>query len=177
LYHSASHSYLIGPRLKHFASQRSTELGNSRQLPGYLRPSWQRLLNVTSVTLVQSADVSEEPFDAIVGLKSKLYISQKSVLTAFRHTNLKDVKFHYYQPKIYYFHNDITEVLYNAWPKTVAARSKACVCSRSLPGIAVSNPAGGMNICLRMNVVCHQGEFPVTGRSPVQRSPTEDVCV
>jgi len=30
----------------------------------------------------------------------------------------------------------------------VAARSKALVCARSLAGVAGSNPAGGMDICL-----------------------------
>ena len=32
--------------------------------------------------------------------------------------------------------------------KSVAARSKAWVCGRSLAGIAGSNPAGGMDACL-----------------------------
>jgi hypothetical protein len=35
-------------------------------------------------------------------------------------------------------------------PIPVAERSKASVCSRSLAGVAGSNPAGGMDIC----VVC-----------------------
>jgi hypothetical protein len=30
----------------------------------------------------------------------------------------------------------------------VAARSKAWVCGRSVAGIVVSNPAGGMDVCL-----------------------------
>jgi len=98
--------------------------------------------------------------------------SQHFATPIWRTSNLITAK-----PKIYYFHNDITEVLYNAWPKSVAARSKACACSRSLAGIAVSNPAWGMNICLRINVVCHQGKGSVTGRSPVHRSPTKGVCV
>jgi len=33
-------------------------------------------------------------------------------------------------------------------PIPVAARSKACVCGRSLAGIAGSNLAGGMDVCL-----------------------------
>ena len=33
-------------------------------------------------------------------------------------------------------------------PVPVAARSKAWVCSRSLAGIAGSNPTGGMDVCL-----------------------------
>jgi hypothetical protein len=34
------------------------------------------------------------------------------------------------------------------WPISVAVRSKAGVCGRSLAGIVVSNPTGGMDICL-----------------------------
>jgi hypothetical protein len=33
-------------------------------------------------------------------------------------------------------------------PVAVAARFKASVCGRSLPGIASSNSAGGMDVCL-----------------------------
>ena len=33
-------------------------------------------------------------------------------------------------------------------PIPMAARSKARVCGRSLPGIAGSNPTGGMDVCL-----------------------------
>ena len=33
-------------------------------------------------------------------------------------------------------------------PIPVATRSKACVCGRPLAGIAGSNPAGGMDVCL-----------------------------
>jgi len=32
-------------------------------------------------------------------------------------------------------------------PTPEAARSKACVCGRSLAGIKGSNPVGGMNVC------------------------------
>jgi len=63
----------------------------------------------------------------------------------------------------------------------MAARSKACVCGRSLAGIKGSIPAGGMNACLLLNVVCWQVGASATGRSLVQRSPTEwvwmSVCV
>ena len=34
------------------------------------------------------------------------------------------------------------------WPMPVAARCKAWVCGLSLAGIAGSNPAGGMGICV-----------------------------
>ena len=54
----------------------------------------------------------------------------------------------------------------------MAARSKARVCNRSLAGIVGSNPAGGMDVCL-VSVVCCQVEFSASGRSLVQRSPTE----
>jgi hypothetical protein len=33
-------------------------------------------------------------------------------------------------------------------PISVAARSKACVCGRSLAGTAGWNPAGGVGVCL-----------------------------
>ena len=42
-----------------------------------------------------------------------------------------------------------TALVYNMYLYcNVAARSKACVCDRSLAGIACSNPTGGMNVCL-----------------------------
>jgi len=40
----------------------------------------------------------------------------------------------------------------------VAARSKAWVYGRSLAGIAVSNPAGGMDVCFFVSAVCCQEE-------------------
>ena len=54
-----------------------------------------------------------------------------------------------------------------------AVRSKPWVCSRSLAGNAGSNPTGGMDVCLLLSVVCCQVEISATGRSPVQRSPSE----
>jgi hypothetical protein len=36
-----------------------------------------------------------------------------------------------------------------------------------------SNPAGGMDVLSVVSVVCCQAEIPATGRSLVQRSPTE----
>ena len=38
-------------------------------------------------------------------------------------------------------------VLYNV-PIPVTERSKATVCGRSVPWIAISNPAGGMDVCV-----------------------------
>ena len=55
----------------------------------------------------------------------------------------------------------------------MAARSKACVCGRSLAGAAGSKPAGGLDVCRLLSVVCCQAEVSVTGRSLVQRSHTE----
>ena len=54
----------------------------------------------------------------------------------------------------------------------------AKVCGRSLSGIAVSSPAGGMVVSL-VNVVCW-AEVSGTGRSLDQRSPTDSfasLCV
>ena len=42
---------------------------------------------------------------------------------------------------------------YSSWPTPVAARSKAWVCSSLLVGIAGSNPAEGMDVCL-VRVLC-----------------------
>ena len=58
----------------------------------------------------------------------------------------------------------------------VAARSKAWVLGRSLAGIADSNPAWGMVVCL-LWVACCQVEVSATDWSLVWRSPTECVCV
>ena len=57
----------------------------------------------------------------------------------------------------------------------VAAQSKAWVCGRLLSGFAGSNPSKGT--CLLLSVVCCQVEVSATGRSLVQRSPTECACV
>ena len=54
----------------------------------------------------------------------------------------------------------------------MAERSKAWVCGRLLAGIAGSNPARGTDVSL-VSVVCCQVEVSATGRSLVQRSPTE----
>ena len=44
----------------------------------------------------------------------------------------------------------------------MAARSKACVCGRSLAGIADSNPAGGMDLCSECCVLSRRGLGPIT---------------
>jgi hypothetical protein len=52
--------------------------------------------------------------------------------------------------------------LVRTWlPTSMAARSKAWVCGRSLVGIVGSNSDGGMNVCLLLGVVCCQVEVSV----------------
>jgi hypothetical protein len=49
-------------------------------------------------------------------------------------------------------------------PIPVAARSKEWVCGRLRAGIAGSNPARGMDVCLSlMSVVCCQVEVSASG--------------
>ena len=65
----------------------------------------------------------------------------------------------------------------NSPSQAVAARSKALVCGRSFAGIADSNPVpGGMDVCSLWVLCVLQVEVTATGRSLVQRSPTE-YCV
>jgi hypothetical protein len=63
-------------------------------------------------------------------------------------------------------------------PIPVAARSKACVCGRSLAGICGFESHRGHG-CLSVFwiVACCQVEVPAAGRSTVQRSPTQCACV
>jgi hypothetical protein len=56
----------------------------------------------------------------------------------------------------------------------MTARSKAYVCGRSLAGIAGSNPAKGMDVCLLWMLRVVQAEASATGRSLIQGRPT--VC-
>jgi hypothetical protein len=56
-------------------------------------------------------------------------------------------------------------------PIPVAARSKAWVCGRSLAGTAGLNPGGCMNVSCEWCVL--SGKASATGRSLVQRNPTE----
>ena len=58
----------------------------------------------------------------------------------------------------------------------VAVRSEAWVCGRSLAGIKGTIPPGHVRLSLA-NVVCCEVQVSVTGRSRVQRSPTDCVCV
>jgi hypothetical protein len=55
----------------------------------------------------------------------------------------------------------------------MAARSKAWVCDRSLPMIVDLNPPLGHGGWSVVSVVCCQVEVSASGRSLVQRSPTE----
>ena len=63
--------------------------------------------------------------------------------------------------------------MYVSKPIPVAARSKAWVYGRSLTGIAGSNPAGGYGCLSMVSVVYRQVEVSASGRSLVQKSPTE----
>ena len=72
----------------------------------------------------------------------------------------------------------IQEDILKLYNHPVAERSKAWVCSRSHAGIAGSNPAEGMDVCV-VSVVSCQVEVSATGRSLVQ-SPTNcgvSLCV
>ena len=64
-------------------------------------------------------------------------------------------------------------VLINHGSIPVADRSKAWVCSRSLAGIAGSNPAPGHGSVSVVSVVCCQVEVSAMSRSLDQRSPTD----
>jgi len=55
----------------------------------------------------------------------------------------------------------------------VVARSNGWVCGRLLAGIVGSNPATGMDVFFLVSVVRCQVEDNASGRSLVQRSPTE----
>ena len=62
-------------------------------------------------------------------------------------------------------------------PIPVAEQSKAWVCGRSLAVNVGSNPAGGMSLA---SVLCCRVEVSATGRSLIQRSPTDcgmSLCV
>jgi hypothetical protein len=62
----------------------------------------------------------------------------------------------------------------------VATRSKAWVCGRSLAGSVGSNSTGANGCLFVVNVVCCQVQVSATGRSLVQRSPTDcdaSLCV
>jgi hypothetical protein len=58
----------------------------------------------------------------------------------------------------------------------VAARSKAWVCDSSLARAEGSNTAGVMDICILWGLFC-EVEVSATGRTLVQRSPTERVLL
>jgi hypothetical protein len=62
-------------------------------------------------------------------------------------------------------------------PIPVDARYKAWVPGLSLTGVVGLNPIGGMDVCL-IRCLCCEVEVCVTGRSSVQRSPTDcGVCL
>ena len=55
----------------------------------------------------------------------------------------------------------------------MAARNKGWVCGHSLAEITGSDPAGGHGCLFILIVLCCQVEVSATGRSLVQRTPTE----
>jgi uncharacterized membrane protein YbaN (DUF454 family) len=55
-------------------------------------------------------------------------------------------KFHSYTVRYEGFVSYV-DVFVDGWPVPVAARSKVCVCCRSLAGITGPNPTGGMDVC------------------------------
>jgi hypothetical protein len=57
----------------------------------------------------------------------------------------------------------------------VPARPNASVCGHSIAGIAGSNPAGDMDVCV-LWVLCVVRKVSEKGRSLFQRGPTESVC-
>ena len=59
----------------------------------------------------------------------------------------------------------------------VVVRSMAWVCGRPLAGIACSNPAGGMDVCLLWMLCVVHEEDSATSWSLVQRGTTGCVCV
>jgi len=48
-------------------------------------------------------------------------------------------------------------------PIPVAAPSKAWVCGHSLAGIVGWNPAGGMDVCVLLSVVCFKVKVSASG--------------
>jgi len=67
----------------------------------------------------------------------------------------------------------VCESVWNMRSNSAAVRSKAWVYGHSLDGIAGSNTAGGHGFLSVVSVVCCQVEVSATGRSLVQRSPTD----
>jgi len=62
-------------------------------------------------------------------------------------------------------------------PIPVAVNSKMWVCGRSLSGIPCSNPVEGHGCLSVVSIVCCYVKVSATGRSLVQRSPTECISV
>ena len=69
------------------------------------------------------------------------------------------------------------EILHFVTPIPEAAWSKTQICSRSIAGIAGSNPAQGMDVHLFSLLCVVYGVASATGRSLFQRSSTGCVCL
>ena len=67
-------------------------------------------------------------------------------------------------------------IYYLTFRKPLAARSKAWVCCRSLAGIAGSNPAGGMDVCL-LWMLCVVRQRSLRRADPSSREVLPCVCV
>ena len=76
-------------------------------------------------------------------MQLKIYTAKQ---TAVHFTYRKEFKYTYYA-------SYVVTILKNISPILVALRSKAGYYGRSLDGIVVSNPAGGMDVCL-LRVLC-----------------------
>jgi hypothetical protein len=87
-------------------------------------------------------------------------------------TPSKSVEIQHLVTRLLYFCENYILHIYNSW-SPVAARSKAWVCGRLLAGIAGSNPIDGHGYLSIVIVVCCQVEVSATGRSLIQRSPTD----
>ena len=59
----------------------------------------------------------------------------------------------------------------------MAARSNALVCGRLIAEVAGSNSAGGHECLSVVSDVCFQVEVSAAGRSLVQNSPAECICI
>ena len=85
-----------------------------------------------------------------------------------------------YAAYVYVSYENRTHVYYllpHTLPMSVAGRSNTWVCWRTLPGIAGTNSAGGMDVCLFWVVCCHV-DIPDTGGYPVQEIlPSLCVCL
>ena len=123
---------------------------------------------------VSSTCIRHDPASHTEGADSIFRFFLFQCLSMKRHSCFKLLNFHdtsqYFDLNIS-FRN--TNPLYYISPIPVAARSKMWFCDRSPGGTAGPNPTGSMDVC-PLSVSCVvRVEESETGRSLVQRSPTE----